>query len=67
MLVSHPNRFIGAAACLIVFMAIVNVLLGSSISTPAERHFEFSYVAKIQTLTLESKFSFRDRASAATP
>ena len=41
------KRFIVAAACIIPCLAIGNTLIGPSISTPAERHFEFSYLAKI--------------------
>ena len=57
MLISRPNRLIVAAACLIVLMAIGNVLLGFSISTPAERHFEFSYLAKIPALPQHARIS----------
>lgn len=56
MLISSLKRFV-AAACLIPFMAIVNALVGSSISPPAERHFEFSYLAKIPPLRQDARIS----------
>jgi len=57
MLISHHNRFILAGACLIVLTTIVDALLGSSISIPAERHFEFSYLAKIPVLPQHARIS----------
>ena len=49
------RRFIVAAVCLIPYLAIVNTLIGSSISTPAERHFEFSCLAKIPALPRDAE------------
>jgi len=51
------RRFIVAAACLILFLAIVNARIGSFISAPAERHFEFSYLAEIPALPPEARIS----------
>jgi hypothetical protein len=44
------KRFIVVAACVIPCLAMVSAFIGSPISTPAERHFDFSYVARIPSL-----------------
>lgn len=49
------KRFIVVAACVIPCLAMVSAFIGSPISTPAERHFEFSYVARVPCLPQAAK------------